>query len=301
MRLGSLAAALAIFVSSCGAPAIGDVAGSPADVRLLPRGRIDGVLFGGLSGLAWDPASDALLAISDRNQVFLLPFQADAPVARVGQIGRPRGGWDPEAVRHTPEGGWLVAFEHGALIAEYSGDATSLTRPPRATRSLARQAGPGDLTGIETLALLDFGRLLVIAEGGPHKRRPAWLIDGPRVEARAYPIDEGFSPVDALALPNGDLLVLERRFNGIVPPFFSTRLARVPAALLDAPDAPLQATRRIDMADILPSENWEGMAIAGHGADRALWLVSDDNQRWPLRTLLARLTLAWIVQATATD
>lgn len=301
MRLRALAAALAIFAAGCSGTAIGDAADSPADVRILPRGKIGGVLFGGLSGLAWDPTEKALLAISDRGQAFLLPFAADQPVARVGRIDRPRGGYDPEALRRTPEGGWLVAFEHGALIADYPGPAHSLTRPPRATRSLAKQAGPDDVTGIEALALLDFGRLLAIAEGGAHTQRPAWLIDGPDVEARAYPIDDGFSPVDALALPNGDLLVLERRFNGIVPPFFSTRLARVPAALLDAPGRPLEPETRIDLAEILPSENWEGMEIAGRGADRALWLVSDDNQRWPFRTLLARLPLVWIVQATAAD
>ena len=104
-------------------------------------------------------------------------------------------------------------------------------------------------------------------------------------------MSDGFEPVDATELPNGDLLVLERRFNGFLPPFFSARIAYVPAPTLDV-GGQIIAKDRINLSGVIQSENWEGIAIAEDAGRMIIWLVSDDNQKWPQNTLLAKISLA---------
>ncbi len=272
---------------------------APAEVRLLPRVRIDGHLFGGLSGLAWDAATARLIAVSDRGDAFSLPMRRADDVERIARLALPRGFDDAEAIRRAPEGGWYVAFENGSAIAYYPGGPDALGRQPASTRKLPKRAQFSPNAGIESLAMLHFGRLLAIVEGGKDGRRDAWIIDGDRLIRRTYPAADGFDPTDAVALPNGDVLVLERRFNGLAPPFFSSRLARIPAASVDAPDGPFELLGRFDLAGVLPSENWEGMDVASIDEITSLWLVSDDNMRWPQNTLLARLPLEYVLESTA--
>ena len=175
----------------------------------------------------------------------------------------------------------------GLLLGDAEG---LLMRPARVLRPHAIKALPRN-AGIEALAVLDFGRLLVISEGGSGDLRRAWIIDNAILAAREYPVSDGFEPVDAAELPNGDLLVLERRFNGFLPPFFSARIAYIAAATLER-DQPITAERHISLKGIVASENWEGLAIAEDQGRIVIWLVSDDNQKWPQNTLLAKISLA---------
>jgi len=252
---------------------------------------MDGRLTGGLSGLEWHRETNTLIALSDRGDVYRMPMQADQAMARIGQIKLPRRLNDPEALRRGPGDTWIVSFEQGGGIAWYEGDAEGLLmRPARVLRPHAIKALPRN-AGIEALAVLDFGRLLVISEGGSGDLRGAWIIDNAILAAREYPVSDGFEPVDAAELPNGDLLVLERRFNGFLPPFFSARIAYIAAATLER-DQPITAERHISLKGIVASENWEGLAIAEDQGRIVIWLVSDDNQKWPQNTLLAKISLA---------
>ena len=283
-------AALALLLATCSTPAIADGDG-PATVRLFPRTHIDGRLTGGLSGLEWHRETNTLIALSDRGDLYRMPMQADKDMIRIGRIKLPRRLNDPEALRRGPGDRWIVSFEQGGGIAWYEGAAEGLLiQPTRELRPKAIRALPQN-AGIEALAVLDFGRLLVIAEGGSGDLRKAWIIDDAILDAREYPVSDGFEPVDAAELPNGDLLILERRFNGLVPPFFSTRVAYIAATVLDK-DEPIIAESRTSLESVVASENWEGIALAEDQGSMLIWLVSDDNQKWPQNTLLAKISLA---------
>lgn len=279
-----------LVLSACATPVIADGDG-PAIVRLIPRTHMDGRITGGLSGLEWDRATNTLIALSDRGDIFQMPMQPDQSMIRLGRIKLPRRLNDPEALRRAPGDQWIVSYEEGGGVAWYEGGADGLLRSPtRVLRPQEIKKLPQN-AGIEALALLDFGRLLVLSEGGSGTDRKAWIIDGKTLTPRTYPVSKSYEPVDAAALPNGDVLVLERRFNGYLPPFFSARIAYIPAAVLDG-QGPITASRRINLAGVINSENWEGLAIAEDVGRVIIWLVSDDNQKWPQNTLLARISLA---------
>lgn len=268
-----------------------------AEVRLLPRGRSKGWLVGGLSGLAWDGRQKRLIAVADRGQVFRLPVSADDAPLHIARLNAPRRLRDAEAIRYAAQHGWYVALEEENVIAYYPGDAERMSNRPARMITLGGKDDQGENAGVEALALLDFGRLLAIAEGGDGDgdRRKAWVVDGETIIERAIAVPDGFSPVDAVGLPSGDLLMLERRFNGLPPPFFSSRLALIEAAALDG-EGPIPISTRLDLANVLPSENWEGMEIVDGADGPDLWVVSDDNMQWPQNTLLARIPLAFLLE-----
>ncbi len=283
-------AAAALLLAACATPVIAD-GESPATVRLIPRAHMDGRLTGGLSGLEWDRETNTLIALSDRGDLYQMPMQASEKMIRIGRIKRPRGLNDPEALRRAPGNRWIVSFEQGGGFGSYEGAVDGLLeRPVAALRPEAVKTLPQN-AGIEALAILDFGRMLAISEGGSGVSRKAWIIDNGNLSPRTYPVSDGFEPVDATELPNGDVLVLERRFNGYLPPFFSARIAYIDAATLDGA-GPIKAQRRVSLSGVIQSENWEGIAIAEDGGRMIIWLVSDDNQKWPQNTLLARIPFA---------
>lgn len=261
-----------------------------AEVRLLPRGRSRGWLIGGLSGLAWDGREGRLLAVGDRGQVFQVPVTPDDAPAHLARLSAPRRMRDAEAIRYAPEHGWHVAFEDENAIAFYPGDAKAMENSPKRVIYLGDKRDHARNQGVEALVLTDFGRLIAFVEGKGEGAQKVWLIDGEDVSETTYAATDGFSPVDAVAAPNGDVLVLERRFNGLPPPIFSSRLARVPAMAVAA-GGPLTPVARFDLASVLPSENWEGIEIVEAPGGPNLWIVSDDNMQWPQNTLLARYPL----------
>ena len=88
--------------------------------------------------------------------------------------------------------------------------------------------------GIESLAHLADGRLLAIEEGPDGEAdgiSHAWLI-GPDGESGrlGYRRANNFRPTDAASLPNGDVLVLERRYTTVGG--VAARLKLVPAAAI---------------------------------------------------------------------
>ncbi len=200
----------------------------------------------------------------------------------------PRGrAADAEAITRLPDGTWLVGFERWHRIRAYrrlDGPGAYVEAPPGLDR-----APPNG--GIESLALLADGRLLVITEelgapGAPALRQ-AWVGRPGRWMPLAWQPEPGFVPVDAAGLPDGGALVLERRFTWLTG--FAARLVRLPAATLAAAGAGSvlagQEILRLD-GDPLPAENWEGVAVARHGGRLVVALVADDNGSVIQRSLM---------------
>lgn len=260
--------------------------------------------FGGLSALHL--ADDlTLTAVSDFGRFAEMRLALDAglrptslSLLRTGPLrdgaGQPleRGhAGDSESLVRLPDGTWLVGFERWHRIRAYrtlSSPGTYVEAPPRLELAPAN-------AGLESLALLPDGRLVAIAEEFPPEQDPtvtaAWIGRPGAWRPIAYRPGAGLLPVDAAALPDGALLVLERSFS--IFGGFSGRLVRVPAAQLAAPaiGAVLQGDELLRLAAPLPSDNYEGLAVLRREGRTLLAIISDDNENRLQRTLLLVLEL----------
>jgi hypothetical protein len=135
--------------------------------------------------------------------------------------------------------------------------------------------------------------MLVFGEGRDNGQpySDAILFDGdasrPGTPSRTlrYRRPQGFRPTDAALLPDGRLLVLNRRFR-----LFEGWSARLVMAGL-GPDGVI-ATREIAaLAPPLTVDNMEAMSVTREGGRTILWLASDDNFSPLQRTLLLKFEL----------
>ncbi|WP_158287806.1 esterase-like activity of phytase family protein [Falsiroseomonas bella] len=286
--------------------ALPDLPGTPA-LRPLGGFEIDPeqLGFGGLSGLHIAPDL-TVTAISDLGGFaeFALTL---GPGLRPAALVLRRSGWlkdwagrplprgharDAEALARLPDGSWLVAFERWHRIWRYAdldAPARHFDAPPGVARA-PRNAG------LETLAVLQDGRWLAIAEDLPLPDAPgvtaAWLGRPGAWTPLGWRPGPGMNPVDATPLPDGDVLVLERGFTWIAG--FWGRVVRLRAASLAAATAGavLQGEPLLRLEPPLPVDNYEGIAALRHEGRTLVAVVSDDNQSWLQRTLLLFFELA---------
>ena len=178
----------------------------------------------GMSALLLD--GDRMLAATDFGKFVTarLEFEGDQLVgisdvdvtARRDLDGRPitskvRG--DAESLARG-DGEILVYVEEPHLLLAYPADGLDIDREatPRDLKlSLQeRRVGAG---GMEAMARLPDGRLVLIAEGrdGTGQETPGFFLGGSRFTVRRR---DGFAITGADVLPGGDLLLVERRYNG---------------------------------------------------------------------------------------
>lgn len=250
--------------------------------------------FGSYSALA-ALGDGTLLAGSDRG--WTLRFAPPGAPARAPRFApfdpaRKRRLIDLEALVHDPASRTLWgAFEYRNAIARVGpGAAFTVVHPP----AMRRWPLNG---GAEAMARLADGRFVVLGEAAAGGRSPGLLFAGDptrgaAAQAFAFAADEGYRPVDLAALPDGRVLVLLRRVEWRLPPGFAGRLAIAdPRAIREG--AVWRAQALADLAPPLPTDNFEGLAVApGEGGALTIWLISDDNRMAIQRTLLIRLR--WI-------
>jgi hypothetical protein len=246
--------------------------------------------FGGLSDLRVSPDGGRLLAVSDCGSGLTASLTygpdgrlvglADARLIDLGSGGGRVGEVDAESLvagRESLE----VGFEgRGGLRAygsepAFSAPVRRLPTPP----GLEACAWNG---GLETMtATADGGRFLACeASRGTSATVPAWVGRGASWAALEYPLQfdggwmgEPFRPTGAALLPDGDLLVVERRF----PPA-AARVVRLSRASVDA-SGPLRPAEVARIEAPLTIDNFEGVearrdAVTGR---TLVYLVSDDN------------------------
>ena len=259
----------------------------PADFAIL---KPDVPAFGGLSGLeVAEP--DQLYAVSDRGWVMRIGKQAPHPVTGFQELGglpQQRYLRDVESLRRVPGGGLWVAYEGANRIAVHKPGWAGLTAPP--SREMLRSALRGFTgnQGLEAIAALPDGRgLAMIEQTG---RAAAVLFDAKGRHLRHLAYQTDLPPVDALALPDGGLLILTRTLVWPLPPSFVTRLEYA-APGWDETDR-FQSRPLFRLDNVLPPENYEGMAAEPlEGGGWRIWLVSDDNHFRLQSTILAWLDL----------
>jgi hypothetical protein len=267
--------------------------------------------FGGYSALSVvaQPDGDRFTMLSDGGNVVAFTMGTDWKPRRLRFLHLPAGpsiGWekrdrDSESMVLAPGGRIWVGFERYNAIWRYApGFARAeAQRVPAAMRRWPDNGGP------ESMARLPDGRFVVIGEDrhvpmsrwrGPEEdrrhSRDALIFPGDPIVTQpvyfAYMPYGRYDPADATALPNGDLLVLDRRFR--LPYRFSNRLSLIPASALRA--GGVARGRLLATLDSpLIHDNFEGLATTLENGATIVWMVSDDNQSILQRTLLLKFRL----------
>ncbi|WBH17897.1 esterase-like activity of phytase family protein [Sphingomonas radiodurans] len=243
----------------------------------------DDPAWGGFSAIALDRGHATLL--SDGGNLVRFAINGGRIGAAQGFVlhDGPGVGWerwdrDSESLALDPARGtaW-VGYENYNQIWRY---APAFARAegrasPRAMRSWTRNQGA------ESLVRLRDGRFIAIAERRPNRRtRHAVIFSGDPTRPgtrttrfRVIPPDR-YDPSDAAELPNGDLLVLTRRFQ--YPFTFSAKLLRIPRAAIRA-GAEARGTVIATLAPPIIGENCEGIAITRENGATMIWIVTDND------------------------
>lgn len=250
--------------------------------------RSDTPAFGGLSSLVAD--GPEFVALGDAGMIVRFRVGRFGHVSRASIAptpagcdgGRDKTQRDTEGLGHDPVSGrWWISYEWRNAVCRASpdlGHAERVAAPPEMAKWRRR-------SGAETVAHLANGDALVIAESAPDggAQRPALLFPGDPAVARphvlSYRPPAGFRPTDAAQLPDGRILVLNRRFSFVG--LFTAKLV-----LLDG----LPGRGRV-IASFEPpalTENFEGIAVTEEGGRPIVWLISDDNYMSWQRTLLLK-------------
>jgi len=253
--------------------------------------------FGGISGLHVEDG--AVTAISDVGMVMRFPLPGarsrisvrfdpllEGPGPRVRKNNR-----DSEALLVAGERMWVL-FERYNMVWRY--DRRSLR-----AQSAARPAGLrrwGGNRGGEALARLADGRFLVLVEGADDESpfSDAALVAGdPSVPGTAgirlrYRRPAGFRATDAALLPDGRVLILNRRFR-----LFEGVSARLvvahPAGLGEGGTLEGREIARLQAPLIV--DNMEALAVTVENRRTLVWIASDDNFSPLQRTLLLKFEL----------
>jgi hypothetical protein len=263
--------------------------------------------FGGLSGLLMQPDGSRFLAVTDtghwlRGRMIYSGAApagiADAEMApMLGADGKPlaaRGWRDTEAV--TDDAGTVyVGIERVHRVVKYD-----FAKNGFRSRGVPIPVPPEFKSfpwnkSIEALAMVPkglplAGTLIVISEAAldASGNNKAFLLGGPTPGAFAVKRLDNFDVTDCALLPDGDLLILERRFS-----FLSSaiRIRRIASGDL-RPGATVEASV-VFYADFGQQiDNFEGLAVhRAASGETVLTLVSDDNFSPLQRSLLMQFTL----------
>ena len=267
--------------------------------------------FGGLSGLSMRPDGSGFVAITDKGYWLeaTLRYEGSKPAgvetARIGPIldarGRPLAlsyAGDTEAVAGAfgkgPGGDLHVSIERRNRVLRFpygrSGMAargTDLSLPP-AIQAIQHNKG------LEALAVLPeggphAGALLAVAEHAPEGDAAAWLLGPPGTPGFTLRLGQGWSVTDAVALPGGEVLLLQRRYAGMLD--IGMRLASFRAGAI-RPGAVIEPTALLSADLGYQIDNMEGLGAHRTADGRTvLTIVSDDNFSTLQRTLLLQFEL----------
>jgi hypothetical protein len=264
--------------------------------------------FGGLSGLRLDAKGERFIAISDHGSWFTgrivyrgremtgLDDVEAAPL--LGPDGRPitaRGWYDSESIAldgpfvyvGLERVNQLLRFDFSKGFTRARGEVMPL---PPAARRLPHNKG------LEALVMVPkglplAGTLIAISERGLdiNGNLIAFLVGGASPGQFSVRRTDSYDVSDAVLLPSGELLVLERKFSWLAG--VGIRIRRIalaslaPGALVDGP-----AIFEADLAHEI--DNMEGIdAHVTPEGDTVLTMVSDDNFSMIQRTLLLQFTL----------
>ena len=264
--------------------------------------------FGGLSGLRIDARGERFISFSDRGHWFtgrlLYEGRAMTGLADVesapmlGPDGKPittRGWFDSESI--ALDGSFVyiglervnkvLRFDFSKGFTRARGEVVPL---PKAASKLPNNKGLEALVFVPKGQVLA-GTLIAMSERGLDENGNliAFLVGGPAPGQFSVRRTEDFDISDAVLLPAGDLLILERKFSWLSG--IGIRIRRMalksiaPGAVIDGPSI-FEASLANEV------DNMEGIDVhlTAEG-ETVLTMVSDDNFSLIQRTLLLQFTL----------
>jgi len=264
--------------------------------------------FGGLSGIRLDPKGERFISFSDKGSWFtgrieysgremtgLADVEAAPMLAADGRPITTHGWFDSESI--ALDGSYVyIGLERVNQVMRFD-FAKGFTRArgevvpmPPAVKKLPFNKGLEALVFVPKGMPLA-GTLIAISERGLDAKGDliAFLVGGPTPGQFSVRRTEGFDVSDAVLLPTGDLLVLERKFSLVAG--VGIRIRRIALASV-APGATVDGPT-IFTADLGEEiDNMEGIdAHVTPEGDTVLTMVSDDNFSLIQRTLLLQFTL----------
>lgn len=269
--------------------------------------------FGGFSDFSLNGSGSRLLAISDEGRWLSAGLVYDngrlvgldhAGMAKMtgsqGQVLGRKQWSDAEAMATGPQGFdgpiW-VAFERWHRVETYRlGQSGNLVWQKRLRLPPDIASAPVN-EGIEAMTMLgpntaSQGSLLVVTEGVRDAAGDsvAWLLGGNNPGRLTVLRDEDYVVTEAVSLPNGDVVLLERHLGSLIN--FSIRLRRIKASDI-RPGARLQGQTLFEAGLRYAIDNMEGLAVSTMpDGEVRLTLMSDDNFSRFQRTLILQFALA---------
>ena len=268
--------------------------------------------FGGFSALAIDESGRSLLAISDAGSWLRATLDYDGRKLKGldDAVLGPILGADAKPLRDdrqrdsegmtladgdTQKGTAYLSFERRHRIARYPFNTHRFGPPAGPIPLPAGTKGLSANRGIEAMTVIRAGRLkgtlVAFAEGlaSGAGNLQGWLIGGPSPGRITLKRPGGFDVTDAASLPDGSIVVLERRFRfseGV-----KMRIRRIAAGELK-PGALIAGEMLLEADDSLNIDNMEAIAVhRAASGETVLTLMSDDNFSALQRTLIMQFTL----------
>lgn len=258
----------------------------------------DDPAFGGFSGMLTNGRDFTLL--SDSGEGIRFTLTPEGAVRAPGYFrlpGLPRGGWrgderDSEAITRDPAGHLWVTFETANQIWRYAPGFTSAEGhvvPPA-------MAPWDENRGAEAFTRLANGHFIAIDENeaasGEGCEGLMFLTDPVRAPRRAYRFryvpPSGYKPTDITELPDGRLVLLNRRVD--LAEGFTVVVTLVPAGAF-RPSAIVRGRPIARLAAPAQHDNFEAIAAVREGGAIKLWIASDNNQNWFQASLLLKFRL----------
>lgn len=235
--------------------------------------------FGGLSALSVD--GRGFSAVADTGA--LVRFSRDLRSADIRSFPRIcvphllKKERDSESLARDARSGKLwIGFEWRNAICRIDPDGRVRRYAPPAMRYWPKSRGP------EAMIERPDGRFLVFGERSPDEApgSPLLLFDRDPTDPAAhitpmrYQAPPGYDPTDAAMLPDGRILVVNRRFS--LPFSFATIVTLVPP-FAERPGLIVRGRPVVSLTQGRITDNFEGIAISEREGRTFVWLVSDDN------------------------
>jgi hypothetical protein len=249
-----------------------------------------------MSGLGWDEDDKILFAITDRGMLLhlkpaiiddlLVGMELIASFPLLDRDGKALDGHWRDAEGLVIENGrngiagdshLLISFERNHRIERYSTDGQWLARIPLPAGLQQKAFRPRFNSGLEGLTLHPLHGLITGPEY-PRNPGPHYLFSQNGKQWNYRPLEEDGALVALEALPNGDLVLLERAYTSVFSPWVIS-LTRIRGSQL-ATEGPLEQEllARFDSSEGWMTQNFEG--LTRHNGNRFFMVSDDGNKPW---------------------